>query len=76
MATSNRPYAKKQQRLNEAREAVSPVEEMAGTLLERAAVGHVREDYSENGDAWNFFTTDHARSRAYRWRGRHRRPVR
>jgi hypothetical protein len=27
----------------------------------------VREDYSENGDAWNFFTHDHARSRAYRW---------
>jgi hypothetical protein len=27
----------------------------------------VREDYSDNGDAWNFFTHDHARSRAYRW---------
>jgi hypothetical protein len=27
----------------------------------------VREDYSESGDAWNFFTHDHARSRAYRW---------
>jgi hypothetical protein len=27
----------------------------------------VREDYSEAGDAWNFFTHDHARSRAYRW---------
>jgi hypothetical protein len=27
----------------------------------------VREDYSETGDAWNFFTHDHARSRAYRW---------
>jgi hypothetical protein len=29
--------------------------------------GTVREDYSETGDAWNFFTHDHARSRAYRW---------
>jgi hypothetical protein len=29
--------------------------------------GTVREDYSENGDAWNFFTHDQARSRAYRW---------
>ncbi|HET7001948.1 MAG TPA: glucosidase, partial [Puia sp.] len=29
--------------------------------------GTVREDYSKNGDAWNFFTHDHARSRAYRW---------
>ncbi len=27
----------------------------------------MREDYSEAGDAWNFFTHDHARSRAYRW---------
>jgi hypothetical protein len=27
----------------------------------------VREDYSENGDAWNFFTHDQSRSRAYRW---------
>ena len=27
----------------------------------------MREDYSEDGDAWNFFTHDHARSRAYRW---------
>ena len=27
----------------------------------------MREDYSENGDAWNFFTHDQARSRAYRW---------
>jgi hypothetical protein len=27
----------------------------------------VREDYSENGDAWNYFTHDQARSRAYHW---------
>ena len=29
--------------------------------------GTVREDYSEGGDAWNYFTHDQARSRAYRW---------
>jgi hypothetical protein len=29
--------------------------------------GTVREDYSDNGDAWNYFTHDQARSRAYRW---------
>jgi hypothetical protein len=28
--------------------------------------GTVREDYSENGDAWSYFTFDQARSRAYR----------
>ena len=27
----------------------------------------MREDYSEGGDAWNYFTHDQARSRAYRW---------
>ncbi|OKL62587.1 putative protein W [Talaromyces atroroseus] len=27
----------------------------------------LREDYSENGDAWSHFSHDHARSRAYRW---------
>ncbi|KAI9681404.1 MAG: hypothetical protein M1817_002687 [Caeruleum heppii] len=27
----------------------------------------VREDYSENGDAWSYFPHDHARSRVYRW---------
>jgi hypothetical protein len=29
--------------------------------------GTVREDYSENGDAWNYITHDMARSKAYRW---------
>jgi hypothetical protein len=29
--------------------------------------GTVREDYSADGSAWNHFSHDHARSRAYRW---------
>jgi len=29
--------------------------------------GTVREDYSEHGNAWDYFPHDHARSRAYRW---------
>jgi len=29
--------------------------------------GTVQEEYSPNGDAWNFFTHDHALSHAYRW---------
>jgi len=29
--------------------------------------GTVREDYSADGDAWNFITHDMARSKAYRW---------
>lgn len=27
----------------------------------------MREDYSEDGDAWSYFPHDQARSRAYRW---------
>jgi len=38
-----------------------------GPYLSERQWGTVREDYSENGDAWNYFTHDHARSRAYRW---------
>jgi hypothetical protein len=38
-----------------------------GPYLSDRQWGTVREDYSENGDAWNYFTHDHARSRAYRW---------
>lgn len=38
-----------------------------GPYLSERQWGTVREDYSENGDAWNYFTHDQARSRAYRW---------
>ncbi|MCU0959892.1 MAG: glucosidase [Pirellulaceae bacterium] len=53
-------------RLNEAREQKAAWKKWGPYLSERQW-GTVREDYSENGDAWNFFTHDHARSRAYRW---------
>ena len=38
-----------------------------GPYLSERQWGTVREDYSEEGDAWNHFTHDQARSRAYRW---------
>ncbi|MDB4938885.1 MAG: uncharacterized protein JWP87_5857, partial [Labilithrix sp.] len=38
-----------------------------GTYLAERQWGTVREDYSANGDAWNYFTHEHARARAYRW---------
>src|SRR5262245_33674984 len=38
-----------------------------GPYLSERAWGTVREDYSADGDAWNYFPHDHARSRAYRW---------
>jgi len=53
-------------RLQEARKGTSDWKKWGPYLSERQW-GTVREDYSEGGDAWNFFTHDHARSRAYRW---------
>ena len=53
-------------RLEEARTLTAPWKKWGPYLSERQW-GTVREDYSEGGDAWNFFTHDHARSRAYRW---------
>jgi Glycosyl hydrolase family 63 C-terminal domain len=38
-----------------------------GPYLSERAWGTVREDYSANGAAWDYFPHDHARSRAYRW---------
>ena len=38
-----------------------------GPYLSERQWGTVREDYSENEDAWNYLTHDQARSRAYRW---------
>src|ERR1035441_4367939 len=38
-----------------------------GPFLSERAWGTVREDYSADGSAWEYFPHDHARSRAYRW---------
>lgn len=38
-----------------------------GPYLSERAWGTVREDYSQDGNAWDYFPHDHARSRAYRW---------
>ena len=38
-----------------------------GPYLAERAWGTVREDYSADGSAWEYFPHDHARSRAYRW---------
>lgn len=38
-----------------------------GPYLSERAWGTVREDYSDDGEPWNYFPHDHARSRAYRW---------
>ena len=55
-----------QRRLDEAR-AKTILWKRWGPYLSERQWGTVREDYSEDGNAWNYFTHDQARSRAYRW---------
>ncbi len=53
-------------RLEEARTAKTPWRKWGPYLSERQW-GTVREDYSQDGNAWDYFTHDQARSRAYHW---------
>jgi hypothetical protein len=55
-----------QKRLNDAREAGVPWKKWGPYLSERQWAT-VREDYSSDGNAWNYFSHDQARSRAYHW---------
>jgi hypothetical protein len=57
---------KEQQRLEESRRRLAHWSRWGPYLAERAW-GTVREDYSEDGDVWDFFTHDQAPLRAYRW---------
>jgi len=52
-------------RLQQAREGAAWRE--WGPYLSERQWGTVREDYSNNGDAWGYFSHDQARSRAYHW---------
>ena len=58
--------SEEQQRINEKDSGVKDWHSWGPYLSERQW-GTVREDYSSNGDAWNYLSHDHARSRAYRW---------
>lgn len=53
-------------RLEADKEKINPWKKWGPYLSERQW-GTVREDYSDNGDAWNYFSHDQARSRAYHW---------
>jgi len=53
-------------RLQEARAAKIPWRKWGPYLSERQW-GTVREDYSHDGNAWDYFSHDQARSRAYHW---------
>jgi hypothetical protein len=55
-----------QKRLNDARETGIQWKQWGPYLSERQW-GTVREDYSQDGNAWDYFSHDQSRSRAYRW---------
>ena len=66
MAKLNVVDVAEQKRLNDAREAGVPWKKWGPYLSERQW-GTVREDYSDDGNAWNYFSHDQSRSRAYHW---------
>jgi hypothetical protein len=55
-----------QKRLDENAKKTIPLE-LWGPYLSERQWGTVREDYSANGDAWNYLTHEQSRSKAYRW---------
>src|SRR5262249_20985162 len=55
-----------QQRLDDTRENGANWKQWGPYISERQW-GTVREDYSDDGNAWRYFSHDQARSRAYRW---------
>src|SRR5450432_2419342 len=63
---SNSQSAEKQ-RLKQEPNVRTSVWKKWGPYMAERQWGTVREDYSKNGDAWNYFPHDHARSRVYRW---------
>ncbi len=65
MTTEQRPTAEPR-RLEESAQRKKNWQRWGPYLAERQW-GTVREDYSEDGDAWGYFPHDQARSRAYRW---------
>ncbi len=57
---------KEQERIDEIKDDLSPWRRWGPYLTDRAW-GTVREDYSSDGNAWQYLTYDHARAKAYRW---------
>uniref|UniRef100_UPI003593A9EB MGH1-like glycoside hydrolase domain-containing protein n=1 Tax=Thiocapsa sp. TaxID=2024551 RepID=UPI003593A9EB len=63
---SEAPSNAERERLEEARRGTADWR-LWGPYLAERAWGTVREDYSADGNAWDYFTHDQARSRTYRW---------
>jgi mannosylglycerate hydrolase MGH1-like protein len=66
-ASLNTSPSKEHARLNEPYTGAESHWRKWGPYVSERSWGGAREDYSADGDAWSFFTHDHARSKAYRW---------
>jgi len=62
-----RKITREQQRLSEATADHVPPWRKWGTYVSERSWGTVREDYSPDGNAWDYLTHDMARHKAYRW---------
>ncbi|OIP84921.1 MAG: glucosidase [Porphyromonadaceae bacterium CG2_30_38_12] len=62
MATNNNEKVRLQQNYSKGKKWLK-----WGPYLSERQWGTVREDYSADGSAWDYFPHDHARSRVYRW---------
>ena len=67
MRASNPMPTAEHRRLTEGATAIVPPWRRWGCYVSDRSWGTVREDYSPNGDAWNYLPHDKARSKAYRW---------
>ncbi|MBS0605106.1 MAG: glucosidase [Verrucomicrobia bacterium] len=61
------PKIKESVRIDDSLDQKVPPWRKWGAYVSERAWGTVREDYSGDGDAWNYLTHDMARSKAYRW---------
>jgi hypothetical protein len=67
MRPAEHMHTAEHQRLAEPSAAIVPPWRRWGCYVSERSWGTVREDYSANGDAWNYLPHDKARSKAYRW---------
>ena len=65
--TKNAAPGKEHARLAEPSAGPVPPWRRWGPYVSDRSWGSVREDYSADGNAWDFLTHDQARSKAYRW---------
>src|SRR3990167_903935 len=66
-STKNKLPCEEENRLNDQGVDVVPKWQKWGPYVAERSWGTVREDYSKNGKAWEFFPFEQAHTKAYRW---------